>query len=227
MDTNREHVETVVVGAGQAGLATAHLLAEKHRGVVVLDGAHRVGDGWRRHWDSLRLYTPAWADALPGLPFPAPRWSFPTKDEFADYLERYAEQLDLPVRLDTRVERVDAGPGSDGYVVTTDRGRITADNVVIATGTFGRTPRVPGFADQLTPSIRQLHSSEYRHPGQLPDGRVLVVGAAHSGCDIAYEVAASRPTTLAVARHLSNIFAKIGVTSRTAAAAYAFGRDLT
>jgi putative flavoprotein involved in K+ transport len=127
-------------------------------------------------------------------------WSYPTKDEFADYLQAYAAHFRLPVRLSTRVERVAAANGTRGgtarYVVTTDSGQITADNVVIATGTFGRTPLVPDFADQLDPSILQLHSSEYRRPSQLPSGPVLVVGASHSGCDIAYEVAVTHPTIL-------------------------------
>jgi putative flavoprotein involved in K+ transport len=211
-----EHIETVIIGAGQAGLATAHYLQRLGRPCVVLDSASRVGDGWRQQWDSLRLFSPAWADGLPGMAFPAPRWAFPTKDEFADYLEAYAVRFRLPVRLDTRVVKVsplpnppeaspDASPGaspdalvgSAGYVVTTAAGQIHADNVVLATGTFGRTPHVPSFADQLDPSIRQVHSSQYRRASQLPKGTVLVVGAAHSGCDIAHEVAATHDTVLA------------------------------
>ena len=200
-----EHIETVIIGAGQAGLATGYRLQRKGRPFVILDSESRVGDGWRHQWDSLRLFTPAWTDALPGKPFPAPAWSYPTKEEFADYLESYAADLALPVRLGTRVVRLQAAgaPGvsgrapSSGYVVTTDHGQIRADNVVVATGTFGRTAAVPGFADQLDPSILQLHSSEYRRAGQLPPGPVLVVGAAHSGCDIAYELAATHPTILA------------------------------
>jgi putative flavoprotein involved in K+ transport len=196
-----EHFETVIVGAGQAGLATAHHLQQLGRECVVLDAEARVGDNWRNQWDSLRLFTPAWADGLPGLPFPGPRWSMPTKDQFADYLESYAAHSSLPVRLRTGVERLTSG-GPSGYVLTTvDRatGRrtvIEADNVVVATGTFGRTPFVPDFADQLDPGIRQLHSSDYRRPSQLADGTVLVVGASHSGCDLAWEAAATHHTLL-------------------------------
>ena len=135
------------------------------------------------------------------MPYRAPRWSYPGKDEFADYLETYAAELGLPVRLGTCVAGLTAPAGapvgSAGYVVTTDSGQVRADNVVIATGTYGRTPLVPDFADRLDPSIVQLHSSEYRRPGQLPPGQVLVVGASHSGCDIADEVAATHPTILA------------------------------
>ena len=189
-----EHIETVIVGAGQAGLATGYHLQRAGRPFVILDGEARVGDGWRQQWDSLRLFSPAQADGLPGMPFPGPRWSFPTKDEFADYLESYAAQYRLPVRPRTRVDRV--ARRDEGFTVTAGGREIHADNVVLCTGTFGRTPHVPGFADQLDPSIRQLHSSEYRRPAQLPDGPVLVVGASHSGCDIAYELAATHPTVL-------------------------------
>ena len=189
-----EHIETVIVGAGQAGLATGYHLKRAGRPFVILDGESRVGDGWRNQWDTLTLFTPVWADALPGFAPPGPRWSFPTKDEFADYLEAYAAHFGLPVRLGSRVVSVSAR--ADGYEVTTGEAHIECDNIVLCTGTFGRTPQVPAFADQLDPSIRQLHSSEYRRPAQLADGTVLVVGASHSGCDIAYEAAATHPTIM-------------------------------
>ena len=101
-----EHVETVIVGAGQAGLATAYHLKRRGRDCLVLDAHQRVGDNWRRLWDTLRLYSPAQYDALPGLPFPAKPWTFPGKDEVADYLEQYAAHHALPVRLGVRVERL-------------------------------------------------------------------------------------------------------------------------
>ena len=190
-----ETVETVVIGAGQAGLATAQQLGVRGRECVVLDHNQRIGDNWRQQWDSLRLYTPARFDGLPGMRFPGASWSFPTKDDVAAYLEAYADRWDLPVRLGIRVEGL--APAADQrFVVTTDGGPILADNVVVATGTFGRKPSIPDCAKDLDPSILQLHSSEYRRPGQLRDGPVLVVGASHSGTDIAYELAATRPTTL-------------------------------
>jgi putative flavoprotein involved in K+ transport len=191
-----EHIETVVIGAGQAGLSTAYHLKKQGRHCVVLDRNQRIGDGWRQQWDSLRLYSPAKYDGLPGMPFPGKRSAFPGKDELADYLESYAQRFDIPVRLGVRVSRLSAKDSGDGFVVDTSTGRLSCDNVVVATGTFGRTPSVPDFARDLDPSILQLHSSEYRRPGQLRDGPVLVVGASHSGCDIAYEAAATRPTTL-------------------------------
>ncbi len=190
-----EHIETAIIGAGQAGLATAYHLQQLGRPCLILDGNEHVGDNWRTtHWDSLRLYSPAWSDCLPGLPFPASKWYYPTKYEVADYLAAYAERFELPVRMHARVDRLEAADGK--YVLQLGGDRIIADNVVVATGTFGRTPSIPDFALDLDPSIRQLHSSEYRRPTQLKPGPVLVVGASHSGTDIAYEVATTHPTIL-------------------------------
>ncbi|MFC6287602.1 flavin-containing monooxygenase [Nocardioides sp. GCM10027113] len=205
-----QHVETVIIGAGQAGLATAYHLQRRGRECVVLDRAERIGDGWRRQWDTLKLYSPTRYDGLPGMPFPGDGWSFPGKDDVADFLEAYARKYDLPVRLGVGVDRVCPAPdGQDGYLVEISAaqhgrhshgqaslGTLHADHVVVATGTFGKAPDIPDFAADLDPSILQLHSSEYRRPGQLKDGPALVVGASHSGTDIAYELAESRGTTL-------------------------------
>jgi putative flavoprotein involved in K+ transport len=189
-----EHVETLIIGAGQAGLATARNLQLAGRSCLVIDANERVGDGWRRQWDTLKLYSPAKYDGLPGLPFPAPAWSFPGKDDVADYFESYAKHFELPVRLNTRVDGLAAH--GDGYAATCGEHTIFADNVVVATGTFGRAPYIPDFADELDPMIMQMHSSEYRRPTQLREGPVLVVGASHSGADVAYEVATDHPTIL-------------------------------
>jgi len=191
-----QHIETLIIGAGQAGLTTGYQLQRRGRPFLVVDGAERVGDNWRHQWDTLRLYTPAKYDGLPGMAFPAEDpWHFPGKDEVGDFLEAYALAFDLPVRLRTRVERLEAAP-SGGYVAHVGADTITCDNVVVATGSFGRTPRVPAFAADLDEGIVQLHSSEYRRPDQLAPGPVLVVGASHSGLDIAYEVAETHPTLL-------------------------------
>ncbi|EWT05232.1 portal protein [Intrasporangium chromatireducens Q5-1] len=200
--THDDHVvSTVIIGGGQAGLATAHALLSRGQDCVVLERNDRLGDNWRHHYDSLRLYTPARYDGLPGVPFPGEPWAYPTKDDVADYLQTYAAQLGLPVRLGVRVQRLARGTaaGEDtegGFVVETTAGTYHCDNVVVATGTFGRRPHLPDFAADLDPAILQLHSSEYRRPSQLSPGPVLVVGASHSGCDIALELAETRPTTL-------------------------------
>lgn len=185
-DPTSEHVETIVIGAGQAGLSVGHHLAERSREFVILDAAERVGDAWRNRWDSLRLFTPARYDGLDGMPFPAQRHHFPTKDEMADYLETYAREQALPVRTGTRVQRL-ARDGGDRFVLTTDRGSMTADNVVVAMSTYGR-PKVPAFAGELRSGIVQLHSSRYRRPSQLQDGGVLLVGAGNSAAEIAVDV---------------------------------------
>jgi putative flavoprotein involved in K+ transport len=193
MDTTE--IETVIIGAGQAGLATGYQLQRRGRAFVILDSGSRVGDNWRRQWDTLKLYSPAQYDSLPGLAFPARKWTFPGKDEVGDYLEAYAGRFELPVALDTRVLTLERDGAQ--YVVTTNRGRYRCDNVVVATGTFGRTPKIPVIADQLDAAILQMHSSEYRRPAQLRDGPVLVVGASHSGADIAFETSQTHPTILA------------------------------
>lgn len=193
MTDRAEHFETVIVGAGQAGLATGYHLARKGRSFVILDASERIGDPWRRRWDSLKLYSPAKYDGLPGMPFPARRASFPTTAEMADYLESYATQLELPVRTGMRVDAVSKHGGR--YLVTADGRSFEAENVVVATGVM-QEPIVPGFASELDARIQQLHSSDYRNLSQLQDGAVLVVGASHSGADIAYEAAAEHATIL-------------------------------
>src|SRR5437764_12349591 len=153
-----ERVGTVVVGGGQAGLAVGRELAKRGQRFVILDASERVGDTWRRRWDSLRLFTPARYDGLPGWRFPAPGWSFPTKDEMADYLETYAAKFELPVRTGVRVDRLSRD--GDRFVVDAGERRFEADRVVVASGAH-RKPRVPAFASQLEPELVQLHSSEY------------------------------------------------------------------
>ena len=189
-----ERFETVIIGGGQAGLSVGYHLAKQGRPFLILDANDRIGDAWRKRWDSLRLFTPARYDGLPGWRFPAPGWSFPTKDEMGDYLEAYAARFELPVRTGVRVESLSRE--GDRFVITSDRGRFEADNVVVASGAH-RMPRVPAFAQELDPSIVQLHSSEYRGPSQLGDGGVLVVGVGNSGAEIAFEVARTHPTCLA------------------------------
>ena len=189
-----ERIDTVVIGAGQAGLSAGYHLAKHGLPFVILDADERVGEHWRERWDSLRLYSPARYDSLPGRRFPAPSSHWPTAREMGDYLEAYANSFELPVRGGTRVDRVE--PRDGGFVVTTaDGARIASRQVVVATGPF-RRPNIPAFAGELDPSIRQLHSHEYRNPDQLADGPVLVVGLSHSGADIAIETAKAGHRTI-------------------------------
>ncbi|MET0829082.1 MAG: NAD(P)/FAD-dependent oxidoreductase [Microbacterium sp.] len=192
--TSSESIDIVIVGGGQAGLALGYHLARSQRDFVILDAGGRVGDGWRRRWDSLRLFTPAKFNGLPGMPFPGDRLSFPTKDQQADYLEAYAARFALPVRTGIRVERVQRE--GDGFIVEAGNRRWRANSVVLATG-GEQVPFVPAFADRLDESILQLHSSDYRNPAQLRPGAVLVVGVGNSGAEIARELSAHRPVLLA------------------------------
>lgn len=188
------HFDTIVIGGGQAGLAVGYYLKQRNRPFLILDANERIGGSWRtRTWDSLRLFTPARFDGLPGIPFPAPGSAFPTARETAEYLEAYAQQLELPVRSRTRVERLAKAGGR--YVVDCGGEKLSADNVVVATGFYGR-PAVPEFAHELDPRIVQMHSSEYRSPSQLQPGDVLLVGAGNSGADIAMELAPLHRTWL-------------------------------
>jgi putative flavoprotein involved in K+ transport len=188
-----QQYDTVIIGGGQAGLSVGYHLARQGRRFVILDANRRIGDAWRRRWDSLRLFTPARYNGLPGWPFPAPAWSFPTKDEMADYLEGYAARFDLPVRTGVRVERLSRE--GDRYVVAAGKHRLEADHVVVAAGAY-QQPRIPEFAAELDPGVVQLHSSQYRDPSQLQEGGVLVVGAANSGAEIALEAAGDHRTWL-------------------------------
>lgn len=191
----------VVIGAGQAGLSVGYHLKRKGIDHVILDAASRVGDAWRNRWDSLRLFTPAKFDSLDGFRFPAHKDTFPTKDEMADYLEIYARRFDLPVRLNTRVERLHKT--DDCFTVETTDGAYEADRVVVAAASYQK-PCVPGFARDLGPDIFQMHSHEYRNPGQIPDGPVLLVGAGNSGAEIAMELARTHEVCLS-GRDVGNV----------------------
>lgn len=191
-----ELFDVVVIGGGQAGLAIGYYLVQQGVRFVILDSNERVGDAWRNRWDSLRLFTPGRYDGLPGLPFPAGPHAFPTKDEAADYLEGYATHFELPVRGGVRVDNLWAREdGQSGYLLAAGDRRYMAGQVVVATGAY-HEPRVPDFAAELDPGIRQFHSTEYRNPEQLQEGVVLVVGAANSGSEIALDVARKHRTLL-------------------------------
>jgi putative flavoprotein involved in K+ transport len=187
------HVETVIVGGGQAGLAVGYHLKKRGRPFLILDAHERIGDSWRRRWDSLRLFTPAKYDGLPGMRFPAPGWTFPTKDEMGDYLESYAERFELPARTGVSVDRISRN--GERYVVESGQLTLEADRVIVASGAH-RVAKVPELAKELDPRVRQLHSSEYRNPEQLREGAVLVVGAGNSGAEIAFELARTHSTLL-------------------------------
>jgi putative flavoprotein involved in K+ transport len=189
-----ERIETVIVGGGQAGLSVGYHLARRNLSFVVLDANERIGDAWRKRWDSLRLFTPARFSGLDGMPFPGPAHAFPCKDEVADYLEGYAAQFGLPVRTGVRVCRLSRN--GNHFLLDAGSRYFEADNVVVAMGSH-QLPRIPELAARLDPGLVQLHSAAYRNVAQLREGRVLVVGVGNSGAEIALDIAASRPTWLA------------------------------
>ena len=206
--------DIVVIGAGQAGLAIGYHLAGQGRDFTILDAAPQLGAAWRARWDSLRLFTPARYDGLPGRAFPAPPDHYPTRDEVVAYLTDYARTFDLPVELDSPVRRLRRT--DDGYLVELDDRTYRAATVVVATGPF-QTPRVPvGLARALDPRVVQLHSGDYRRPEDLPAGRVLVVGGGNTGFQIAEELAAggAREVHLAVGSRQTPLPARV------------FGREL-
>ena len=190
-------LDAIVIGGGQAGLAIGFHLARRGADFLVLDAGPEIGHSWRSRWDSLRLFSPAQYDSLPGMPFPAPADTHPTKDDVAAYLAAYAAHFAMPVRLDAPVQRLHRD--ADGvFAVTTPTGVLHARQVVVATGPF-QTPWTPSLADRLDPLVPQVHSADYRNPSQLPaGGRVLVVGAANSGLQIAAELAETCAVTVAV-----------------------------
>lgn len=184
--SREETFETVVIGGGQAGLAAGYYLARRGSSFAILDENPRTGDSWRRRWDSLRLFTPAKYNGLPGMPFPGEDFYFPTKEEAASYLEAYARQFHLPVKQPVKVNAL--ARGEEGYRLSTSAGELAARNVIVATGAY-RRPHTPAFARDLDPAIWQVHSSAYCNPAQVPAQNVLVVGAGNSGAEIALDLA--------------------------------------
>lgn len=174
-----------VIGAGQAGLAMGHHLTRLGCDFLLLDAATELGASWRGRWDSLRLFTPARHNGLPGLPFPGHPGHHPGKDAVADYLTHYAATFDLPVRLGTRVTGLHTDNGA--LTLTTTGHPLRAHHVVMATGPF-QTPHIPAAATGLSPQVTTVHSAHYRNPASLPDGPVLVVGSGNSGAQIAAEL---------------------------------------
>jgi len=195
-----QFVDTLVIGAGQAGLAMSRCLRDRGVEHVVLERG-RVAERWRsERWDSLRLLTPNWQSRLPGHRYSgAEPDSYMTMPEVVDYLDGYARSFAAPVEEATSV--VSLGALGSGFRVGTDRGSFEARSVVIATG-YCDVPFVPPFAAALPPDVDQVVPTRYRNPGELAAGGVLVVGASATGVQLADEIHASgRPVTLAVGRH--------------------------
>ena len=196
-DTQRLTYGTIIIGGGQAGLAAGYFCKEAGQDFIILDAAMVTGDSWRARWDSLRLFTPAGVNGLPGMPFPGNPDYFPTKDEVADFLLSYKQKFHLPVLYGQGVTSVMHGPV--GYQVRTANSIFFAHNVIVATGAYHQ-PKIPSFSRDLNRSIKQVHSSRYTNAADLPTGDVLVVGAGTSGLQIAMDLRADG-RTVTVAGH--------------------------
>jgi putative flavoprotein involved in K+ transport len=194
-DNDAKRHDVIVVGGGQAGLAIGYFLAQQGRDFKILEAAAEPAAAWRERWDSLKLFTPARYNALPGLAFPGEPDRYPGRDDVVAYLTDYARHFDLPVEFDGHVRSI--RKADDGYLVELDARAYAADQVVVATGPF-QIPFVPPIAERLDREVVQLHSTAYRSPDTIPEGRVLVVGGGNTGFQIAEELSASREVHLAI-----------------------------
>jgi putative flavoprotein involved in K+ transport len=194
--------DVLVIGGGQAGLAMGYHLTQRGLSFQIADAGAQIGQTWRSRWDSLQLFTSGRYDNLPGLPFPTAPDTYPGKDDVADYLQAYAAKFELPVRLNTKVTSLTRSGG--GYVAKAGGEAFEARQVVVATGPF-QVPFTPPIAEGLGPGVHQVHSARYRHPQMIPPGKVLVAGAANSGCQIARELSATHSVELSAGQRLPAI----------------------
>jgi putative flavoprotein involved in K+ transport len=194
-DGAHERLEVAVIGGSQAGLAMGYYLAQKGRRFVIFERGDSIAPAWRQRWDSLKLFTPRGYSALPGLPFPGDPDDYPTRDEVIAYLDQYAETFELPIEFNSHVRRLSCEEGR--FVLDIDGRRITAEQVVVATGPF-QTPYIPKLSENLDSDVWQAHSTGYRRASDVPEGTVLVVGGGNTGFQIAKELSATHKVLLAV-----------------------------
>ncbi|GIP44061.1 putative oxidoreductase CzcO [Paenibacillus sp. J45TS6] len=196
--------DVLVIGAGQAGLATGYYLKQAGLRFLIVEAANSIGDSWRHRYDSLHLFTPRIYDELPGMEMEGERNGLPSKDEIADYLESYANNIDLPIKLKCPAKRL--WKEGEIFKIETSEGTIEAHNIIVSTGPF-QVPNIPKFSKLISRNVTQLHSSEYLNPSQLREGNTLVVGGGNSGTQIATEIAQdqkeTRPVYISVARNIS------------------------
>lgn len=197
-----DHVETAIIGAGQAGLVMSYHLRQLGREHVVIERAH-VAERWRtQRWDSLMFQSPNWNITLPGHAYMGTDPDgFSHKEQIVRFLEDYCAATKVPVRTGVNVRSLQAASRVGRYALLTDQGEIEARNVVIATGPY-QCKKIPSVSSGLSGDVVQIHASEYRNPAGLPEGAVLVVGTGASGCQIAEELLESgRRVYLCVGRH--------------------------
>lgn len=199
--------DTIVIGAGQAGLSTGYYLKQSNQSFIVIDKGSEVGESWKERYDSLVLFTPRIYSSLPGMSFEGGEQGLPTKDEVVTYLKKYVDRFKIPIHFNTEVVNVTKMNGN--FLLKTKRDEYQAKNIVIATGPF-QIPSIPPFSRDLSNNINQLHSSQYKNPDQLADGNVLVIGGGNSGAQIAVELSEERETYLACSRKLKYLPLSVG-----------------
>lgn len=177
--------DIIIIGAGQAGLALGYYLKKQQADFTMLEAAHEIGLSWLNRYDSLKLFTNARYNNLPGFAFPGEETHFPSKDEVASYLKEYARKFELPVILNCIATKL--SKRNSLFQIETRHLTYTAKNVIICTGPF-QTAFVPSYSEKIDKSILQIHSSEYRNPSQLREGETLVIGAGNSGVQIVEEL---------------------------------------
>ena len=198
----QDTLDVLVIGGGQAGLVMGYHLQRRGLRFKILDGGPEIGDTWRRRWDSLKLFTPSQYDNLPGMPFPAAADVYPTKDDIADFLQTYVDRFELPVLVNKGVTSLAIEDGV--FVAETADETFQAKQVVVATGPF-QVPFMPPLAKDFDHDLPQIHSADYRNPDSVPEGRILVVGGANTGCQIALELSKSRDVEISVGQRLPTI----------------------
>jgi putative flavoprotein involved in K+ transport len=194
-------LDVLVIGGGQAGLAVGRFLLESGLRFVLIERNERIGDSWRQRYDSLSLFTPRAYSHLPGLLLDGDPDGYPTRDEFAAYLERYAAHFNIPVRLATNVVRLER-TGRSFVASFSDGTTVEARAVVVASGAF-QVPAIPALATRLSPAVKQLTPLTYRNPASLPSGLTLVVGDGATGRQIAEELVDSHRVVLATGKKRS------------------------
>ncbi len=191
--------DTIVIGAGQAGLAVGYYLKLSNQNFLLLEKGNEVGESWKERYDSLVLFTSRMYCSLPGMDFEGEAQGSPTKDEVVTYLKKYAFSFNIPIKFQSEV--VDISKMNGNFLIRTKTKEYVAKNLVSATGPF-QTPIIPKISMNLSSNVNQLHSSQYKNPNQLVDGNVLVVGGGNSGAQIAVELSKERETFLAVSKKL-------------------------
>ncbi|AOU00048.1 MULTISPECIES: flavin-containing monooxygenase [Bacillus] len=186
--------DTIVIGAGQAGISVGYYLKKSEQKFIILDKSHEVGESWKNRYDSLVLFTSRMYSSLPGMHLEGDKHGLPSKNEIAAYLKKYVERFEIPIQL--RTEVISVQKLNNYFLIKTNREEYQTKNLVMAAGPF-HTPNIPSISKDVAGHIHQLHSSQYKHSKQLAPGNVLVVGGGNSGAQIAVELSKERVTYLA------------------------------